>query len=198
MAGTGWWAHARSVVAPDGREWSVRRAVLPRLPRFRGWRLPWRRQREETAPVAGAADWNDWRVPDDPKFWSESSSGKESAEALWFAGDLASGLDSFGAAIVAGAAAIAVLAFAWIVIFPVLVFAVDVLIFLLIAAGGIAMRVLFRRPWLIEWRTDGPPRELHTWGVVGLRTSAQAVETVAEALRRGTPPQQIRPAPRFR
>jgi hypothetical protein len=70
----------------------------------------------------------------------------------------------------------------------VLFFIVDLLILLVIAAGGIALRVLFRRPWMIEAKTPGPPPARDTWGVVGIRASAQAVETVAQAIRRGDPP----------
>ena len=52
--------------------------------------------------------------------------------------------------------------------------------------------MLFRRPWKIEARTDGLLAEQHSWGVVGVRASATGVESVADMLERGEPPDETR------
>jgi hypothetical protein len=58
----------------------------------------------------------------------------------------------------------------------------DLLFLLLIAAAAVAMRVLFRRPWIVEAATDGDTRH---WPVVGFRSSKAMVGEVSWALQNG-------------
>jgi hypothetical protein len=170
----GFLAKSRTVTGPDGRAWNVRRLLLPRRPRWKGRRSG--EPGEKRSKSARAGDW--WQT-----FDSISSLG-----------DLGE-LGGVGAAIAAIALVALLFVFAWFVLFPALFLLLDLIIILLIAAGGVAVRVLFRRPWKIEARTEGP-HESHHWGVVGLRASADAVHTVADAIAAGMPPNEIRPAPR--
>lgn len=164
-------ARTRSVAAPDGRTWTVRRGLLPRPPRWMGWGF---RNRRRTGPVAD----------DDPSEW-------------WHALDLVpDGGDSVSAVVVL-IAIVAALVLAWFVVFPLLFFLADLLIVLLLAAGGVAFRVLFRRPWRVEASTDGPPPAQAAWAVVGVRDSAEAVRAVAEQLAAGTGIDELAPGPRL-
>jgi hypothetical protein len=166
----GFLGKARTVTGPDGRVWTVKRVLLPRPPRFEGWR----RKKKDPGP---ARDWGD---------------GLQGADVV----DVASGLSEGPAAVLAGILFVVLFGLAWFLIFPVALFLVDVVIFLLIAAGGIAVRVLFRRPWKIQARTGDPTTESHSWGVVGLRASAEAVDAVARVIAQGTRPDDIDLAPR--
>ena len=53
---------------------------------------------------------------------------------------------------------------------------------LAVAVGGLALRILFGRPWLVEARSVGG--EL-AWRVRGVRRSRRAIEAIARALERG-------------
>lgn len=83
-------------------------------------------------------------------------------------------------------AAIAVIVFVliliWFAVLPIAVFALDLLFLLLVAAGGVATRVLFRRPWIVEASTEGETRH---WPVVGLRSSRVLVGEVSWAIQNG-------------
>ena len=113
-------------------------------------------------------------------------------DGLDFVGNVGEALGGIGVAIAVIAFVVLLFVFAYLVLFPVLFFLGDLLLILLIAAGGVAVRVLFRRPWKIEARTDGLLAEQHSWGVVGVRASAAGVESVAHMLERGEPPDEIR------
>lgn len=180
MAGIGWLERRKTVVAPDGRAWTVRRVLLPRPPRWKGKK----KQQPDAASPPAESDTDD-------NAWV----GEAAFEVAGNVGDLGDALPAVAAAALAIALVIAVGTFAWIVLFPVLFFLAELLLILLIAAGGVAIRVLFRRPWKIEARTVEPPQVSHTWGVIGMRASADAVETVAYALSRGTAPDEIHLAP---
>jgi hypothetical protein len=88
------------------------------------------------------------------------------------------------------AIAIAVLAVVFIALFfvlivPAVVFLVELLVVLLVAGLAIAGRIVLRRPWLVEARSDA---ERESWPVVGWRASGRAVDAVAEAIERGESP----------
>jgi hypothetical protein len=70
----------------------------------------------------------------------------------------------------------------WFIVLPLAVFVLDLLFLLLVAAAAIAMRVLFRRPWIVEAATDGEARH---WPVVGFRSSKAMVGEVSWALQNG-------------
>jgi hypothetical protein len=173
----GWLERTQTVVAPDSHVWTVRRVLLPRPPRWWGKK----KEQSDTAPPPPGRDADD-------NAWV----GEAAFEVVGSVGDLGDALPAVAAAALAIALVIAVLTFAWFVVFPVLLLLGDLLLILLIAAGGVAVRVLFRRPWKIEARRVEPPQETHTWGVVGVRASSEAVKTVAYALSRGTPAEEIR------
>jgi hypothetical protein len=195
MAGMGWLERSQTVVAPDNRVWTVRRVLLPRPPRWKGKPLPWTGSGDTTGSNGTSNDsTKDPRERDASSMWKDDrsrDSGWGAWEGLEFAGDIGDALPAVAAVILGVAAIVLLFTFAWFVLFPVLFFLGDLLLILLIAAGGVAVRVLFRRPWKIEAST-GPIPERHSWGVVGVRASADAVKTVAYALSRGTAPEAIR------
>ena len=80
------------------------------------------------------------------------------------------------------AGVIVVLTLIWFAVLPIAVFALDLLFLLLVAAGGVAIRVLFRRPWIVEASTAGETRH---WPVVGLRSSRALVGEVSWAIQNG-------------
>jgi hypothetical protein len=193
----GWLERSQTIVAPDTRVWTVRRVLLPRPPRWKGKPITWGRSKDGTATNTNSADrTKDARERDESSMWRDdrvSDSGWRGAwEGLEFAGDIGDALPAVAVAIFAVAAMVLFFTFAWFVVFPVLFFLGDLLLILLIAAGGVAVRMLFRRPWKIEAHTVEPPQESHTWGVVGLRGSNEAVKTVAYSLSRGWLPEEIR------
>jgi len=75
-----------------------------------------------------------------------------------------------------------VLILIWFAVLPVAVFALDLLFVLLVAAGGVATRVLFRRPWIVEASTAAEARR---WPIVGLRKSRAMVDEVSWAIQNG-------------
>jgi hypothetical protein len=89
-------------------------------------------------------------------------------------------------------AVIAAVVVAWLFVFPALVFVLDLLLVLALAAAGVATRVLFQRPWVVgavatDASTDGSAAG-RGWSVVGWRASGAAIEVVAAALASGREP----------
>jgi hypothetical protein len=158
------------------------------------------------------------RGPDEEGFWTDADREHSSFGEKIFSSDVdrdragdrsdwgraADGAVYIGDALgEAGAVAVAIgvvavaLVLAWFFVFPVLILVVDLLLFVIIAIGGVAVRVLFRRPFKVEARAVDPPPETHTFGVVGIRASGQAVDTVADAIQRGMPANEIRLGGRY-
>jgi hypothetical protein len=164
----GWIARKETVVAPDERVWTVRRVLLPRPPR-------WIDNRRKPADDQRARDWGETA-------WGGIEFGSGALDAA------ANGPTALVVALIV----FLVLLLLWAFLIPALFFLFDLLIVLMITLAGGAVRVLFRRPWKIEARTDGLLAEQHTWGVVGVRASDDAVHTVAYALSRGMAAQEIR------
>lgn len=94
--------------------------------------------------------------------------------------------------VVLAAAAIAAIIF---FVLPILIFLLDVVVVLAVAVAGIATRVLFGRPWKIVAATESGIGETHAWAVIGTRSSARAVDTVARDLLNGRSPIDINPGP---
>ncbi len=117
----------------------------------------------------------------------------------WAWTDELSGADLGGgpSALVVGLVVVAVWVLLWVLVVPVVLFAFDLLLFLAVLAGGVAFKVLFRRPWKVE-APRSTRRTSHTRGVVGLRASGNAVETVARALKHGKALHEIKPASELR
>jgi hypothetical protein len=80
---------------------------------------------------------------------------------------------------------IAGVAFLVFIAIPLVLVVVDLAIALVLTALGIAARLLFRRPWLVEAVSEADER--HRWRVVGLRASREHAADVANALAHGNP-----------
>ena len=75
---------------------------------------------------------------------------------------------------------------AWWVIIPVLLLVVDAVVLVGLALAGIALRLLFRRPWVVAVK-DGD-RTVATADVVGWRRARQKRDRIREYLARGASP----------
>jgi len=115
---------AERVVAPDGREWVVRRRWLPRLGGETLWGRFHRRFRQTVRRAGDVAD-------ADPGC-----------------------LEVVGEGIVAAIAIIVFVLVLIFVAVPLLVAIVDIVILLLLALLGVLARVVLRRPWLVEARAN--------------------------------------------
>ncbi|CAN5353137.1 hypothetical protein BH20ACT5_BH20ACT5_12090 [soil metagenome] len=82
------------------------------------------------------------------------------------------------------AAVAAVVAFTIFVGLPAIFFGIE----LLIAGIYIGWRELTGRPWVVEARQHRPAPEVLAWEVVGWKRSGRVIDTIAEAIRAGTPP----------
>jgi hypothetical protein len=142
------------VQTADGRTWHVRRRWLPRLG-------------AETIPG---------------RFWGRIR------RTVRRTTDLADGapdpgcLEIFGEGLIAGIAILLLVLLAIFVVVPVLVALLDLLVLLLLLGLGAVARVLLRRPWIVEARTDD---EVRTWKVVGWQASGTLVDDVAQRLQAG-------------
>jgi hypothetical protein len=95
-----------------------------------------------------------------------------------------------------GLVVVAVLA-AVLIVIPLLFLGVELIILGALLAAAVIGRVLFRRPWVIEARTNGPlaPGRRLEWQVVGWRKSRGLIERVVSDLAAGRqPPEGTRPA----
>ena len=151
------------VTAPDGRRWTVRRRWLPRYDgrglreRLRDHRARRQRQRQH-----GEGHWWDWFDP----FWLVPD---ESITAL-----------------VIGVLIMGLITFTIFVGLPILLALVDAVVVLFAAVGGLAARVLLRRPWTVE--ATASSEERHVRQVVGWRAAGRAARSWAEELRLGHRP----------
>jgi hypothetical protein len=121
------------------------------MPRVPRWRGFRRRRRARDQQQQGDGDWGD-------------------------AVEGALHLEEIGLAILAAIGAALLL---WFFVLPALIFVLDLALILLLAAFGIATRVLFRRPWDVVAKTDGPPAERVELPVVGWRASGEYIDEVA-------------------
>jgi hypothetical protein len=74
--------------------------------------------------------------------------------------------------------AVAAIAFLIFVGIPFLIALGELLVIVLLAAGGVVGRVLFRRPWTVD--AVDPTGAHHTWSVVGWRASGAARQLIAD------------------
>ncbi|MDP9067951.1 MAG: hypothetical protein M3N53_06360 [Actinomycetota bacterium] len=133
------------------------------LPWAPRWRGP-QRKRE-----AGETRWSDWLDIGEPFAWFDD------------------GLGGFVTAIVL----LVLLVIAALFILPVFVFIVELVIVALVVAVGIALRVVFRRPWLVDaYVVENPPTHF-TWKVVGVARAKDAVDLVAQQLAAGVQVPQV-------
>lgn len=162
----------RTVTTPTGDEWRVWRVWAPRL----GGETLLARLRRRT------------RI------------GRSLARGAGEAGDPGCILDAFDELffVLVVVLAVGVLVLVGV---PLLLAVVDLVFLLLVTVLGLAARVLFRRPWVVEARSSTPlapdpgaarPSDApvpaarrHTWRVVGWRASGEHVDHVANALAHG-------------
>ena len=95
------------------------------------------------------------------------------------------GIDDAGAGILVGVAVLVVSALVFAVVFPVIALTLELIILLALFLAGIVGRVVFRWPWHVLARTDDAR---YRWPVRGWRASGERVNTVADALARGSLP----------
>ena len=76
--------------------------------------------------------------------------------------------------------AIAVIAFLIFIGIPLLIALGELLLIVLLAAGGVVGRVLFRRPWTVD--AVDPAGAHHSWSVVGWRASGAARQLIADRI----------------
>lgn len=97
------------------------------------------------------------------------------------------GSGDFADAELGGLAVIAVAMVVFLVIWPIVAIALELILIVLICLVGDAGRVLFRRPWTVIARSEatGSPRR-HEWRVVGWRRSTRLIEDVINSLKSGT------------
>ena len=75
----------------------------------------------------------------------------------------------------------------FLVIWPIVAIALELVILALIFLATLAGRVLFRKPWTVVARSRAPgPPCVHEWQVVGWRESSRLIEDVRSALRSGS------------
>jgi hypothetical protein len=132
---------------------------LPRPPRWSGWGFRKRRERADERDRDGG--WLD-AVPD-------------------------AGCD-LGDELAVGLILLVLTLLAWFVVFPLVALLFDVLFVLLIASAGIALRVVARRPWVVEVEHRS---EQHEWLVVGWRAGRRTIEHITRELERGMPIKQV-------
>ena len=108
------------------------------------------------------------------------------------AGCLADGLDGILGAI---ALAIALVLFVLFVL-PVLIALVELVLLALLVLLGVAVRILLRRPWIVDANPVGSVGLPRSWKVVGWRRSAEVIQEVATQLQAGpnvVPPHDAEP-----
>lgn len=147
----------RSVAAPDGRVWLVRRRWTRRRPRWRGWRQADRKERA----------WRDWL----PDFLDFGLADDAIGPVLGI--------------VLAVVVVVVTIALAVLFVVPALLALVDIVILVLGALVGMLARTLLGRPWEIDAETGGPPAEHRTWRVRGLAASKRAVNDVVLRLQAG-------------
>lgn len=111
---------------------------------------------------------------------------RKHAGSLGEGADVASGCADVEA-IVIGLVVIAVILLAVFFVIPLLLTLVDLVIVLLLALLGFVAKIVFRRPWTLEARSDDGT--VYRWKVVGWRASGQRRDEIAQMLAAGiTPP----------
>lgn len=153
-----------TATTPDGTPWRVRVIWQPRwralARRFGGWRRK-RRRRDNSGGLDGMD------VP--------TSGG--------------GGSDDWAVAILVIVGLIVVGGAFWWLLLPLLLVLIDAIVIMVLLAGGIATRVLLRRPWTVEATNSAvesdDPR--FTTDVVGWREALRVRDEIAANIERGHP-----------
>lgn len=124
---------------------------------------------------------NEWRVgrrwlPDRPRLRrrrnEDTQNTLDAADAGWDIGDI------FDAPIVAFIGlAILVVTF---ILFPFIVLLIELIVFVVVAAGGLVLRAVAGRPWVVRARSRAGHE--HRWDIVGFRAAGEYRDTVARRL----------------
>lgn len=150
---------ATTILSPDGRQWRVRRRLVPRL----GAETVLGRLRRR---IRGTID-----------------KTRSAGDALDVAdGCLSIDLDAIAVVVIV---IVAVLLAVFVVI-PLLVAIVDLLILVVLGLLGILARIVLRRPWVVE--ASAADGERHVWRVVGWRRSGERLDHIAQMLSAGIVP----------
>jgi hypothetical protein len=115
---------------------------------------------------------------------------RESHDLSW-PGDLVDFADFGLGGILAGLAVAITVVLLFLVIWPVVALAFEIVLLIIVFLVGLGGRLIFRRPWRIVARTRGSIRSTLAWHVVGWRQSGRVIDEVADALAAG----QIQPTP---
>jgi hypothetical protein len=100
--------------------------------------------------------------------------------------DVAGGCVDLEAVLIA-VVVIAVILLAIFFVIPLLLTLVDLVVVLLLTLLGFVAKIVFRRPWTVEARSDDGT--VYRWKVVGWRASGQRRDEIAQMLSAGiTPP----------
>ena len=100
-------------------------------------------------------------------------------EGIFAADDLFAGL-------LIGVLGFVVFVLAFVVVWPVIAIAAEIIIVVLGVLGATVGRVVLRRPWVIRAHVPGTYQE-RAWRVKGWRASRQMIDAVSSALERGLP-----------
>lgn len=146
----------RRVQSPDGATWIVRRRWVSWRPRWL-----WRRRRKRGA----------------------SSESRAPGDSAWSAIDFLDLPDLDWLAVIA-VAIVALVIFVFFVL-PALFFLLQLLIFLVLLGATIVLRVVLRRPWVIDAAPLGADIPKMQWAVVGWWRSRRVIAEVAQALELG-------------
>ena len=75
-------------------------------------------------------------------------------------------------------------------VFPAVIFAIEVLVLVLLVGGAVVARVVFRRPWTIEAvpESGGQATRLPTWQAVGWTASGRLIDRVSHDIATGRDP----------
>jgi hypothetical protein len=108
-----------------------------------------------------------------------ADAGGGGGDGGWF--DLGDADEFVVVVVLIGVVLLAILFFTTVVI-PVIAFTIELIVLVVLFFGGLAGRLLFRRPWTVRERADG---RTHRWQVVGFRNSGELRDEVAAALSGG-------------
>jgi hypothetical protein len=91
------------------------------------------------------------------------------------------------AGILAGLAVVATAMLLFLVVWPVVAVALELVIIVFVLLLAVTGRVVLRRPWTVYAASvTGEATREHTWSVVGWRSSGRLIQQVKDALERGT------------
>ena len=82
------------------------------------------------------------------------------------------------------------------VVLPLLGVAIELVLLLALTGWGLAAKLAFGRPWLVEAVNAGRPERSATYAVKGWERSGKAVDELAVAVSAGDPPKGLSLGPR--